>query len=191
MKAPFELPPGYGEIHRVDFMADPQMQQKLMLPMLIIIVALVFIGAAISPLSFAYIIENAWRIPIAIIATIIYIILHELIHGIVIRYFSGKWGNFGFKGFYAYAGSPAYFTKSQHIAIGIAPVLILGIILIALNILLPMQWFWTIWAVQIMNLHGSIGDYYMARLLRRLPPDLLIQDAGVSMIIYSREEIET
>lgn len=42
-----------------------------------------------------------------------YLVLHELVHGVLIWFFSGRMAHFGFSGLYAYAGSEAYFKKSS------------------------------------------------------------------------------
>ena len=46
-----------------------------------------------------------------------YVVLHELVHGVCMKYFSGAPVRYGFTGLYAYAGSEAYFTKKRYFII--------------------------------------------------------------------------
>ena len=116
-----------------------------------------------------------------------YIVLHELVHGIFIRIFSGKWGNFGFKGAYAFAGSECYFNKASYLVIALSPIVIWGIVLAVLNILMPINYLWFVfYFVQTMNISGSVGDIYVTAKLLRQSPDILIRDTGVAMTIYNK-----
>jgi fatty acid desaturase len=123
-----------------------------------------------------------------LVAMIVYIIVHELIHGIFFKKYSGKKAQYGFTGLYAYAKSEAYFNKRQYLVIGLAPVVLLGLFILLLNIFLPERWFWGIYIMQILNLSGAAGDIYIAWLMSRLPADILVTDEGTAMTIYSRTE---
>lgn len=123
-------------------------------------------------------------------AMIIYIITHELIHGIFIRHFSKMKPKYGFTGMYAYAGSTAFFDKKSYRIIALAPVIIWFVILLILNLALPMNAFWFIYIIQIVNLSGAAGDFYVTWLLNSFPEDVLIHDSGFSMEFYCRAQKE-
>ena len=53
-------------------------------------------------------------------------------------------------------------------------------------LILPREWFWFIWILQVSNLSGSAGDIYCVWFLARMEGDLLIQDTGVRMRIFIR-----
>ncbi len=72
-----------------------------------------------------------------------YVVLHELVHGVCMKYFSGAPCALRFTGLYAYAGSEAYFTKKRYFIIALAPVAVWGVVLLALCMLVPAPWFWT------------------------------------------------
>ena len=48
----------------------------------------------------------------------------------------------------------------------------------------PTLGFWGIYFIQIANLSGAAGDLYVTYLFSRLPSDILVQDVGVSMVVY-------
>lgn len=58
-----------------------------------------------------------------------------------------------------------------------------------LNLLVPTGWFWVVYLIQMMNISGAAGDLYVSASFSKLPKDILINDTGVSMTIYSKDEI--
>ena len=68
---------------------------------------------------------------------VLYIFLHEFVHGIFIKRYSGKKADYGFTGMYAYAGSKPYFNKKSYLVIALAPVVLWGIVLTALLLIVP------------------------------------------------------
>ena len=68
---------------------------------------------------------------VLIVGMIGYLFLHEWVHGIFMKHFSGVKAQYGFTGLYAYAGSGAYFNRKQYIIIAMAPVVIWGVVLLA------------------------------------------------------------
>ncbi|MFW1997378.1 metalloprotease family protein, partial [Acinetobacter guillouiae] len=75
--------------------------------------------------------------------------------------FSGSPAKFGFRRGMAYAGRDAYFCKTASIVIALAPVLIWGLILGLLLDDVPTQYFWYLYAIQIFNFAGAVGDFYV------------------------------
>lgn len=187
----FELPEGYAEIKRVDLQKDKKLAVLINLAALIIAALLIPIGLAIAPIHFASIMQGTsiplFQLIIVLGGVVVYMVCHELIHGIFIKIFSGKKAKYGFTGLYAYAGSDAYFNKRHYLIIALAPVVLFGLIFLILNITLPLKWFWFIYVLQIINLSGAAGDLYITYLMRKLPDDMLTRDAGVGMIFYSKK----
>lgn len=117
---------------------------------------------------------------------IVYIILHELTHAAVMKVFGGQKINFGFTGLYAYAGSTEdYFDKCSYICIALAPLVLYGVLFLVANLLVPPYWFWVVYALQIFNVCGSIGDIYVALRFAFLPRSIWIRDTGVNMTVYN------
>lgn len=87
---------------------------------------------------------------------------------------------------YAFAGSEDHYDKSAYIFIALAPVILWGVVLAVINPFVSAQWFWVVYFVQIINLSGAAGDFFVSVRFSRLPKDILVKDYGVGMRVYSR-----
>jgi len=114
-----------------------------------------------------------------------YILLHELVHGVFIRIFTGKRARYGFSLAFAYAYSDCYFAKWPYLTIALAPVLFWGTVLAILTPIVPLSWFWVVYIIQLTNLSGAAGDLYVTVRLWRLPRHALIKDEGTAMTVYN------
>ena len=114
-----------------------------------------------------------------------YIPLHELVHGLCMKYFGAKKVHSGYAGVYAWAGSKAYFGRKSYIVIALAPLVFWGLVLAALCIVAPAQWFWVFYLVQVTNVSGAAGDFYIAWKAARMPAGVLVQDTGLEMTFYA------
>lgn len=61
-----------------------------------------------------------------------------------------------------------------------------GFVLLILNFLVPPSYFWVVYFIQIANISGAAGDLYVTWKFSRLPRDILVQDYGAGMKVYSR-----
>lgn len=183
----FTLPEGYQEIRRIDLQKDKKSLQEVNIAALLLAVALFLLGVTIEPIHFVFdSLLSLLRILGVLLALVVYIFGHELVHGIFIWVFSKKRAQYGFAGHYAYAGSDAYFTRKQYLVIAFAPVVLWGVLFLLLLLFLPRNWFWVVYILQIFNVSGAAGDFYVAYHALRMPADLLVQDSGASMRMYSR-----
>ncbi len=182
------LPADYAEKEQIDL----QKNKKLMLLVngLAVLLGLVMTAAGIWSLF-----RRGWEpdidayfshVPVFLGGCIVYVVLHELVHGIVMRAFSGIRPRYGFTGLYAYAGSDAYFCRRDYIVVSLAPIVVWGVVLAVLQCLVPLGWEWVVYAVQVVNISGAAGDLYVTAHMSRLPADVLVQDSGVSMKIFAR-----
>ncbi len=126
------------------------------------------------------------RLLVMVAGLFVYIILHELVHGVFMRLFSRQRVKYGFTSLYAYAGSDAYFDKTSYIIIALAPVVVWGAVLAVICALLPPVWFWPLYVIQINNFAGAAGDFYVTVRFARLPRDILVRDTGVSMTVFAK-----
>lgn len=126
------------------------------------------------------------QVGVLAVGTLAYIPLHELVHGVCIRRFSGKKANYGFTLVYAYAGSDCYFNRRDYLIIAAAPVVFWGLVFLLLLFLLPANWRWVPYAWQIFNLSGAAGDFYVFWRLGRERDTILCQDTGVKMAVFDR-----
>lgn len=186
------LPEGYEKILEVDL----QKNKKLMILInglaVVIMVAMIIIGALFVPIDTFFDSGDVWYAPLIKLAVmmggyVVYIVLHELVHGIFMKRFSGVKPKYGFTLMYAYAGSSAYFNKKSYIIIALAPVVIWGVVLGVLCAVLPQSWFWVVYFIQMGNIAGAAGDFYVTLKFMRLPKDILVNDTGVAMTVYGKK----
>ena len=191
MRAVSSLPEGYREILCLDLQKDKKLLWLLNGLSLLGALPLFFLGLALVPfdtmLDFSPGMAAYWlRFGVLIVGTLAYIVLHELTHGAVMKYCGATRLRFGFTGPYAYAGSQEdYFDKSAYLATALAPLLLWSLVLLPLCALVPRHWFWVLWLILISHLCGCVGDIYVSLRIAPLPRDILVQDVGVSMRIYS------
>ena len=131
----------------------------------------------------------ALRLMVLLGAVPVYMVLHELVHGIAMKAFGTKKVNYGFTGVYAFAASDDYYDKTSYIIIALAPVVLWGIVLAVINMKVPQEWFWVVYLVQITNISGAAGDLYVTAEFFHLPKVILVRDWGVRMAVYAQQAI--
>lgn len=192
MKALHSLPDGYRQVYSLNMQKD----KKLML--LINGMALVIGVIMAVPMHFVVSVLTlfdmeqgigayALRFVVLMAGVVIYIILHELVHGIAMKLCGTKKVKYGFAGTYAFAGSTDYYDKKNYFFIALAPVILWGVVLAILNVFVPEQWFWVVYYIQIANVSGAAGDLYVTVKFSKMPKDILVTDSGVEMKVYSKQ----
>jgi hypothetical protein len=191
MKSYRELPTGYRQILDIDLQKNKKL--ALLVNGLALLIGVVMIAAALPLVPVWSIFENddllgiVVKLAVMYGGMIVYIILHEAVHGIAMRRFSDAKVRFGFTGLYAYAGSDAYYCRKHYIIIALAPIVVWGVVLAILNVLVPEDWFYVVYMIQMANISGAAGDLYVSWKMNRLPADILVHDIGVAMTVYSAE----
>ena len=148
-------------------------------------------GYFIDHFDFDFGIEEIIAIVVFLVGYILYIILHEATHGVVMRLAVKAKLNFGFNGWAAYAGSEGYFDKKHYIVVALAPLIIWGIVFGVLNIFFHSGvWFWVIWMLQAGNIAGATGDLFCTYKMFTYPKDILVRDSGTEMLIFCRKTEE-
>ena len=190
-KAVSVLPQGYQFCLSVDLQKDKK------LALLMNLLAL-FVGVAMAvPMHFAVPITTLFdmrqgigayfaRFGVLLIGILLYMVLHEAVHGIAMKLCGTKKVKYGFTGLYAFAGSTDYYGKAAYIFIALAPVVLWGIVLLIINLFVPAAWFWVVYMIQIVNISGAAGDAYVTIRFAKLPKDILVQDSGTAMTVYSK-----
>lgn len=188
----FTLPAGYGHIRTLNLVNERRPAFTVSITALAIGVGAILLGRLHLPLAalvrWGDIPATLLSFTLLIAGFILYVIGHELVHGLFIRIFSGKRATFGFNWLYAYAGSEGYFTKGQYTVIALAPVAMFGALFLALALLLPPEWFWHAQLLQAYNLAGAAGDYYVVALAAKMPRGLLVRDTGFTMDFYAPQQ---
>lgn len=192
MRAFENLPDGYNEIYTID------LQKNIKSAFLVNLLAIVIAVLLVVPMHFAVPIFSMFsmekgmknyllRFGVLIVLIVLYMVLHELVHGIAMKICGTKKVKYGFTGMYAFAGSKDYYDKKAYIFIALAPVVLWGIVLAVITPLVPVEWFWVVYMIQITNLSGAAGDLFVTVKFSRLPSDILVQDYGVGMKVYSQK----
>jgi len=192
MKALTQLPEGYEEIYAVD------LQKNKKLALFVNFLAVV-IGVILAvPVHFSIPIWTLFdmeqglaayftRFAVLMLLLVMYMVLHELVHGMAMKLCGTRKVKYGFTGLYAFAGSDDYYDRASYIFIALAPVVLWGIVLALITPCVPTSWFWVVYSIQISNLSGAAGDLFVAFKFSRLPKDILIRDHGVGMHVYSKQ----
>lgn len=192
MKALQQLPEGYHPLLSIDLQKDKRLAlliNGIALGIMVILVAIM--QPFVSFFTLFDMSQGLLAYSLCFLALsagiILYMILHELVHGIAMKACGTKKVRYGFTGLYAFAGSDDYYDKKSYIVIALAPVVIWGIVLLILNCVIPVSYFWVVYFIQIANISGAAGDFYVTWKFSRLPQDILVQDNGVSMTVYSAQ----
>lgn len=193
MKSYVSLPEGYREILKIDLQQNKKLALLVNGLAIVIMVVMIAVAVPFVPFSTLFDLTEAGLMGFGIkmmvvgVGSMVYIVLHEAVHGIVMKRCCEAKVKFGFTGLYAFAGSDGYYCRKHYILIALAPVVVWGIVLGILNAVLPISWFYVVYIIQITNISGAAGDLYVTWKMMRLPKDILVRDSGVSMQVFSRE----
>ncbi len=190
MKAIGSLTQGYKEICSVDLQKNKKTAVFVNLLALIIAAILVVPMAFLVPLDTLFSFEKGIGVYFVkfgtlIVGIIVYMVLHELVHGIAMKICGTKKIKYGFTGMYAFAGSEDYYNKKAYLFIALAPVVLWGVVLAIVTPFISYEWFWVVYLIQVNNLSGAAGDLFVTAKFSKLPKDILIKDYGVGMTVYS------
>ena len=189
MKATWTLPEGYGQKYLIDLKDNKK--QFWIVNGLSIAIMLLLLAVFFQLLWYGFLELHfeglARQLGVMALGMIAYIPLHELVHGVCIRRFSGKKANYGFTLVYAYAGSECYFSRHDYLIIAAAPVVFWGLVFLLLMCILPVNWRWVPYVWQLFNLSGAAGDFYVFHRLSKEPDTILCRDTGVKMAVFDRQ----
>lgn len=196
MKAFDKLPDTYREIYSVNLQKDKKMALFINLFATIIVVLMVVPVLFVVPFNtFVNIFaeqselnDMLIKLGVLCVLSVLYIVLHEAVHGIAMKICGTKKVKFGFTGLYAFAGSEDYYDKKSYIFIALAPVVLWGVVLAVVNALVPVEWFWVVYLIQVYNISGAAGDFFVTWKFSRMPSDILVHDTGVGMTVYCESE---
>ena len=131
---------------------------------------------------------------IYLVVTILYLVLHELTHGVAYKSMTGEKLTFGIKWNCAYCGVPNILTYRKTSLIALyAPFLLFTLIFVPATI---WAWFYSIEAyitaslILATHISGCIGDLYMGHLLltKYRSPMTLLNDTGPCVRVFTFDE---
>ena len=128
-----------------------------------------------------------WLVVTALLVVAV-IVLHELVHGAVIRYFGGDVSyGFGLAGFvmpYAYTTTTHRLSRGQFVVVALAP--LVAITTVGFAVLVAVETPWLLVPLAF-NVSGAIGDVWMTGILLRYPRHVVVEDDATGLRIYGRE----
>ena len=180
---------GYKECTKIDLVKNKKEALLVNIYGIIIMVVMaVFIPLLIMGGIIEFNLETTFPLffIVLLISLILYIPLHEIVHGIVLKKYTDEKLSFGWKLVYAYCGSKeAVVDRKEYYAVALAPLFVFSVVFISLMVLNPslsLVWY----VMEIMNVSGSVGDIYVSIKLRKEKSrDILITDSGTDMSFWS------
>ena len=125
------------------------------------------------------------RVLLIIFFCFLYIQLREGINILLMKLFCKKARiKMNFRLFFTDATSTAFYNRRTYIFISIVPFLIFALLLAVIVSLVPFEWFWTVYIVQIVNFASAVGDMAVLFILLRMPKDILIRDSGTEIEVF-------
>lgn len=184
-KAYNELPNNYQLISQIDMKKN----KKEFLLINILALSLFFLSLFTLLYINKSISTDLIQLYIVVGCSIIYIVLHELVHALFFKFKNNVKVNYKFHGFAASAGVPGYYYQKKHyLIISLAPFMIFNLIIIPL-FLVNDYWFFILAFLLAIHISGCSGDLYVFIKLLFKPKTILIEDYGVGMNIYNSDDI--
>lgn len=192
MKVVEVLSEEYREFYSIDLQKDKKMSLIVNLLAVAITVFMLVPMLFLVPISSLFSMDKVFlnyivRFVSLIVLMVLYMVLHELTHGVAMKICGTKKVKYGFTGLYAFAGSNDYYDKKSYFFIALAPVILWGFVIAIINCFVSIEWFWVVYILQIINLSGAAGDLFIIIKFSRFPKDILIRDCGVNMTVYFKE----
>lgn len=184
-----ELPNGYTEAYIVD---AKKKSTALYMNLVCLVIAAAVIAVAFVMIKPSGFIENYsfLRNGIFLAAMLLYIVLHELVHGAAYKLTTGRKLTFGFTAAVAYCGVPDIYVyrKTALIAI-LAPFVVFIPVFLVPALLLENAWDKLYCAVLLaIHLGGCVGDLYdtILYIFKFRSPDTLMRDTGPMQTFYTK-----
>jgi len=119
-------------------------------------------------------------------STAVAILVHELIHGMFFWIYSRSRPKFGLRSGYAYAAAPGwFFPRRQYLVIALAPLVLLSILGMVLVAVASAGALYAILFGMVANAAGAVGDMWIAFLVIRERREIVIEDLGDGMNLYT------
>ena len=184
------LLPGYELYEVIDFSKDPKLQKRIAWSGLAVICAMTAAALPVHTLRSAVSmppLQIAAAVVAVLVGLVVYLLLHEGVHGMCIKFFTGVPAQYGFelRAGMAYASSRFFFRRTAYMSIALAPIVVWGIVLTLLLRDIPEQYWWYLYAIQIFNVSGAAGDLFVTYRILTMPKDVLVLDTGMEMKFFA------
>ena len=120
-----------------------------------------------------------------LLLVILNLIVHELIHGVFFWFITRSKPVFGLSLSYAFAAAPEwYIPKRQYWIIGLAPLIIIGLVGLLIIAIGPTAWMLPALVVTGINTGGAVGDMWIIYRLLLTDPTCLVNDTGHTVSFF-------
>jgi len=191
-----ELPAGYTEVGRVDA-TDKRFARRLLIACFAVLAVFGFgIGLMIARGQRRGTLDAAalwtgWDLWIFLLLIWLYIVAHELVHGLVYKMMTGEKLTFGMTLSVAYCGVPDIYVyrKTAMLAL-LAPFVVFAVVFGAMVLLTGGIWRIYAWLLMALHLGGCVGDLYDTWLFltRYTDASVLMRDSGPTQWFYAKTE---
>ena len=176
------------KLYSFNAQTDKKLRHNISIASILTAAAMLVIGFFIVPIRALYDVPTLgafiWRAVIIVLGMAVCLAVHEEIHIIALKRVTGKKADTGFDNAYPYIGSSDTFEKGSYLIISLSPIVIIGVLLLALLFLVPISWFWVVYIILIMHISGSVGDFYCAYKIITEKNSIRIKDEGRSVEIW-------
>jgi hypothetical protein len=188
MRASRSLPEGYVYAGTLRFHGNHRLLLTLQLLAIPVgIVSCLFFGqlsALLRPQGWSFDLRDGSVVAVigvvlggVVATTIITLVLHEAVHGVVLWAITGARPVFGFKGWYAFADAPGwYLARGQMVLTYLAPFVTLPAIGLPLIAFAPAALSMFIFLGLVVNAVGAVGDLYATVFVLRIKGPVIFGD---------------
>jgi hypothetical protein len=112
-----------------------------------------------------------------VFTSILVLVLHEAVHGLVFWAYTRSRPRFGYAGWYAYATAPGwFFSRGQMLVVGLAPLVTISVATLATAWIAPVPLAVLLLLGTVVNAAGAVGDVYFSARLLALPSTAIVED---------------
>ncbi len=181
------LPEGYREIGVVDA-KDKKTSMIMTVVSLLITVAITALGVALSePIDWLSV--RPWELLIFCMIMLLYIVLHELVHGAAYKLLTRQKLTFGMTLTVAFCGVPTIYVYRKAALVSLLSPFVVFTLVFGGLIFLPSP-LYSLFFIFMLGLHigGCCGDLYVTGLYLFMfkDPTILMQDTGPRQTFYSK-----
>jgi len=124
-------------------------------------------------------------IPALLLAMILMLVFHEVLHGLCFWIFTRSVPKFALKIYYAYAAAPGwYLAKWPYFITALAPFAVITLLGLVGMIFGPPAAIFPLMLVTLLNASGAAGDLWVVIALLRRSASVLVEDSGDRVTFY-------
>ncbi len=184
------LPEGYRQAMVVDAKNTATILLMNLAATVLLAAIVVIVYSVIRPLDHAFTITPTDLIIFALLL-LVYLVLHELVHGLAYKLLTGQKLVFGMTLTVAYCGVPSIYVYRRAALIALlAPFVVFTLVLLAAMLIVYNPWWQFLLGILLaVHVSGCAGDLYdtLLYLTRFRDPSTLMQDTGPKQTFYVKD----